>query len=721
MNCVKNNIDFSKDIIIKSQEILASLAQLLPDDKNIKKQIGIVQYWLDTIDSKIIIPLIGNKSTGKTSIINSFIGKELLPLGSMTTTKAFLIGHHNNNTIIINKANLVQNQLYAYFKEEVIGRKEFDSTEEAKKYIKDIYSIKSSFEDSFYYIYLNLKRLQEIGIPEEHLKQILFLDLPGLDMEGDNDNKPLFTFDSLTNLFNIVDSFLFINENNIDDNATEKLKTKLKDQILLRRKTFNIPINHSLFVLNQSNDEEDSGDTFEQNKQKIERELNSEIAKVVRYSTKKFDKDFKEKDKLSLLTIMNDCLSEIQQLNNSSPTHIKLKAARKHCRNKQSFISFLHKNLNNQLLLRSIKLNNESKINESDRQTLNSFIEENKIEYKSDEEEIKNKCLQIYNELYISSKDTKISPPNDLFFKELNSIIASLNSEKQKAVKTQSDESLNKIQMLIEYIENIQNTRIKQDQEKISTSKERINQFFTNFYNEVNVEFKKYRHLIEKQFIIESTNKEELKEYLTRLNNSIKDVIQEYITRLSEQITRLLEQLYQNINNELIKYSIKLQNENNNQLNDTIPQFNNSVYDTLTSKSHFIIHGCWGGVHLGGTAVFAGVSLPMAFPVSLAILGGGLLIHVIIALVATIKDLVSFTKTVQKHLTQYQKEVLDNFDTFKETSMNILKENCDSLKEQIDREFRQFDESKKFSSQEQFKKFEQIKKDFINYKMTLHN
>ena len=65
MNCVKNNIDFSKDIIIKRQEILASLAQLLPDDKNIKKQIEIVQYWFDTIDSKIIIPLIGNKSTGK--------------------------------------------------------------------------------------------------------------------------------------------------------------------------------------------------------------------------------------------------------------------------------------------------------------------------------------------------------------------------------------------------------------------------------------------------------------------------------------------------------------------------------------------------------------------------------------------------------------------------------------------------------------------------------
>ena len=45
MNCVKNNIDFSKDIIIKSQEILASLAQLLPDDKNKLKlfNIGLIQ------------------------------------------------------------------------------------------------------------------------------------------------------------------------------------------------------------------------------------------------------------------------------------------------------------------------------------------------------------------------------------------------------------------------------------------------------------------------------------------------------------------------------------------------------------------------------------------------------------------------------------------------------------------------------------------------------
>lgn len=716
MNCVKESKEYSS-VFLKSRQLLASLDELLPNDENIKKPIEMVEYWINTINSNNIIPLIGNKSTGKTSILNSFIGNELLPLGIMPTTKAFLIGHHNNNTIIISKANLVHNKLFSYFKEG-IERKEFNSQDEAKNYLKDINSLKSSFEDSFYYIYVNLKRLLEIGISEDNLQKILFLDLPGLDMEGDNDNKPIFTFDSLSNLFNIVDSFLFINENNIDDNATEKLKTKLKDQILLRRKTFNIPINHSLFVLNQYNNEEKNEETFKQVKQKIERELNSDIAKVVKYCPKIFNNNFKEyesKDKLSLEQILRENLSEMnKQTSSPSPKNIKLKAALKYLLNKPSFLCCLNNHLKNKVVYSSVGSNNEDKINESDRQVLNSFLEENKIEHKN-EEDIENECLKLYSKLKISKKGTVISPFNEMFFKELNTIIVSLNSEKENAIKTQSFESINKIQMIIEYIENIHNTRIKQDQERISTSRERINHFFTIFDNQVNAEFKKYRHLIEKGFIIESSTKEELNEYLKQLNNSIKDLVQENISRLDVQITKHLEKLYQNINNEMNKYSLSVQNEPQNQLTDTIPQFDNSVYDTLTSKSHLVIHGCWGGVHVGG-AVIAGVGLSLALPVSLAILGGGLLVHGIIALVATIKDLVSYTKTVQKHLEQYKNEVLQNFDIFKETSMNSLKEFSDLLKEQIDRKFRQFDESKKFISQEQLKKFERIKKDFTNYK-----
>ena len=246
----KESIKFNSNIIELLLGIIEELLELDNTNELIKlakENFDIVKHFINK-DRKIRIPIFGGYSTGKSSLLNSLIGEEILPTGSEICTKRGIVIRNNlEGKYIVYKTKFVKKDDYYYFEEGNIEiETNINEIEEIKKHLKNkIEETINGIEDSFLILSVPIEILKYMDLSQEILKRVEFIDFPGID-NGNN-----FIEESIFNpLINLSDTFIFVNpcnlistEGNID--IIQKIITKIENR------KFQFDFNSCLFILNQ--------------------------------------------------------------------------------------------------------------------------------------------------------------------------------------------------------------------------------------------------------------------------------------------------------------------------------------------------------------------------------------------------------------------------------------------------------------------------------------
>ena len=156
--------------------------------------------------------------------------------------------------------------------------------------------------------------------------------------------------------------------------------------------------------------------------------------------------------------------------------------------------------------------------------------------------------------------------------------------------------------------------------------------------------------------------KEQLEKLNEQINSQMEVKFNEFFEKLNTSKNNLITNINTFLKNEFCQeINIKTKEIKKNK----ISKYSNSIFENLKSKFHFISHGCWGAAHVVG-AITAG-ALAATNPITIAILGGGLLVHLFIVLGVSLKDLFNKKETIKNHLTLYFQKVQNNLFTYKTT------------------------------------------------------
>ena len=150
------------------------------NDENIQKYIDTANNLVDSFyrDERIRIPFIGCYNSGKSSIINSFIGDDLLPVDDDVCTNIIIfIRHHNSDEPILFKADikteyfnmnryyLIQNELFTpkKNKDNIISFLKNINKLNKPKNNENKLNVEKSY--SFYILMTKIKLFDEMEIP----------------------------------------------------------------------------------------------------------------------------------------------------------------------------------------------------------------------------------------------------------------------------------------------------------------------------------------------------------------------------------------------------------------------------------------------------------------------------------------------------------------------------------------------------------------------------
>ena len=167
------------------KEIINKLSQLEPNDKFIK---GVVQEYDDldnyiNKDRKIRIALLGLVSSGKSTILNTIIGKKILPTSSdECTRRGIIIRYHNKNTPELYKTKFIEKSDYYFFEDS--NEPVCSGFDDVKKELIKLNKINEKFEDSFYILKIKIESYDDYQIENELKERIELIDFPGLHTEN---------------------------------------------------------------------------------------------------------------------------------------------------------------------------------------------------------------------------------------------------------------------------------------------------------------------------------------------------------------------------------------------------------------------------------------------------------------------------------------------------------------------------------------------------------
>ena len=158
--------------------------------ENFKFSLDNIRQYI--IDRKIRIAFIGNTGVGKSTILNSIMGEDILPTDDKECTyRGVIIRHMEGDSFKLYKTRI---------KEKGKGDNLYYYTEEDKKpYCTNIKDIKSyltvknndkNIEDKDAYLVIkgHLKIFNFIKLDENIISKIEFIDLPGSDIENNTFN-----------------------------------------------------------------------------------------------------------------------------------------------------------------------------------------------------------------------------------------------------------------------------------------------------------------------------------------------------------------------------------------------------------------------------------------------------------------------------------------------------------------------------------------------------
>ncbi len=221
-------------------KIIEKLEILCKEFKNIKTinnemintltgEINKIIDYLSTYNA-IFIPFLGPSNAGKTTIMNSIIGDDILTTALEECTKRGIIIRNNDSDKIILKKSLLKkekflNKTHYYFdstsKPIAIGK------ENVKTIINGLNNFFTDSEDNmFYYLKIKLKLFDYLNISDDIKNRIYFIDFPGF---GTNN---IFEKNNIYNqVMTICNSFFFIVKNStIKDNNCKEVLSSLYNQ-----------------------------------------------------------------------------------------------------------------------------------------------------------------------------------------------------------------------------------------------------------------------------------------------------------------------------------------------------------------------------------------------------------------------------------------------------------------------------------------------------------
>ena len=228
--------------------IYEQLKELEPENEYIQK---IYKDYLESKnyilnDYKYKIALFGGYSTGKSSLLNSLIGSDIIPVSSGLCTNIVLVIQYTKleKDISLYSANFKKynnkNSYYSFYQDKFITK----GKEKVQLKLKELNEKYKVGEISYYILFSPIKFLDEFIEDEKIKSKIQFIDLPGL-----NTLIKEYEEDMLSNLVEYTDLFLYTNEMNlVFQKGNEEIIGKVLEFIISRKNYFNF--NSIIFIVN---------------------------------------------------------------------------------------------------------------------------------------------------------------------------------------------------------------------------------------------------------------------------------------------------------------------------------------------------------------------------------------------------------------------------------------------------------------------------------------
>ena len=236
-----------QEILNYEGKIYEELYKMESNHEYIKKIYEKYLYEKDYIIKKIKykIAVFGEYSSGKSSLLNALIGKDILPESSGHCTKVILIIQYTQDekdiSLYTSKFNYKNsNNLINYFIEDKLIAKGEESVKEELKKINN----NSKGGISYYIINTPIKFLDE-NIEDKKIKnKIQFFDLPGIDSLMKE-----YVESDFPKLMDHIDLFIYSNGTNVIlQKESESTIKKMFEFLLVKRGSFNL--DSIIFIIN---------------------------------------------------------------------------------------------------------------------------------------------------------------------------------------------------------------------------------------------------------------------------------------------------------------------------------------------------------------------------------------------------------------------------------------------------------------------------------------
>ena len=251
---IKEEVKNEENIIINN---IKEILKIFESIEKLKEKIGgtinnfksDLDYLQDPNTNNIYIPFLGIYNSGKSTIINGIIGKDILPIqNNECTKKGFIISYCDEPEISMRNARLKmfkeKGKVKSYFEfENYIIAKGYIKVKEELGHINSFYCRNNYNDYSFYNIRINIKLFDEMGLPPNLKKRIHLIDLPGFG------TKYNFEFD---NLIKICNNFVITFNDIINQDENKNIINKLAK---IKCKFNGGVIKNCIFIQNMKNEQ----------------------------------------------------------------------------------------------------------------------------------------------------------------------------------------------------------------------------------------------------------------------------------------------------------------------------------------------------------------------------------------------------------------------------------------------------------------------------------
>ena len=251
ISSVNKNIDNNPQV---NNEIISQLEVFFQDFErliNRNQEYEDLSFEIETlirhlkISNNIYIPFLGPSNSGKSTIINTIIGKELLPTKMGACTKRCVIIKYKKEEPTIKKIIFKEEKkkYYSFEEKGIIGFGETDIYRTLAG-LNDKYNEKE--EDSFYCIETRIKLFDDIKLDDDLKKKINLIDFPGYCDDNIYETK------IYKNVMTMCNSFIFVVKNSVikEERAKTFLDSIFQQAKVQKRKLSSEFIKSCLFIFN---------------------------------------------------------------------------------------------------------------------------------------------------------------------------------------------------------------------------------------------------------------------------------------------------------------------------------------------------------------------------------------------------------------------------------------------------------------------------------------